>query len=223
MQQEPLTVHFDRESSIDHRPCRRSAVAKLDLLPADLETGPRPRLGLPRQEAEREPLLVGSVAESLPIDEISRRFCARLQVGQPQGALPDGRTVRAQIPAADQPVGVSEVLTVANPDVPQVDDRLRVRNDAQWRGQVLVLPQRRFGRPVGEDQSVCAERAVVGLIPEVASVRPPSRPIGQLLLEPVVPPLPHEATLQPGRRFRWPPSTRRGCHCCYPWRASTHT
>ena len=64
-----------------------------------------------------------------------------------------------------------------------------------------MLPQGRLRSPIGKDQAVQAEIAIVRLIAEVATVSPPPGAVGQVLDKAVVPLLPDEPTLQPGRRL----------------------
>ena len=85
------------------------------------------------------------------------------------------------------------------------------------------LEQRRVRRAVGGDETVAHERAVVGLVAEVAAVGEPLGAVVEHLHERLVDPVPHEAALQPGVACGSRPSTRRGRRTSCPSRGCTRT
>ena len=97
-------------------------------------------------------------------------------------------------------IGRGDVRQVGEPH-PVVDREpaVLVARHAHGRRELLVLPHRRLRCAIGPHQAVAAEVPVVRLVAEHAAVRPPLGAVRRALDEPVVPPLPDEAALQPVR------------------------
>ena len=205
----------------DLGPRRSGPRAERDLERAisDAGRGPRPTRGRP--PAGGQPGLAGLVQVVRDALERHRRSSSPGPIDGRGYARRSPRPRRRSRPPSrsPEPRQVGEVRLVRDDERPGP----RVEGDGHRRGERPVLPERRLRRPVRPDQAVGAEVAVVGLVAEVAAVGPAGRAVGQRLDEAVVPPLPDEAALQPGRRLDGVPVVGERAVASCPSRASTRT
>ena len=162
---------------------------------------PRPVLG--RRDADGQERLagVGGVGRAQP-GQIDRRALARARAPAASNApAGDLDAVDRQRVARAQPAEVGEVLVVRDLDPAAREVRRPTPPIRTGAASRLCSHIAGFGRRSGQTIPSQHEVAVVRLVAEVAAVRPARPPVGQRLDEAVVPELPDEPALEPGRRL----------------------
>ena len=175
-----------------------------------------------RRDPDGQESLSGTVAGRDPAGQVDGRPCAGFQRRELERAAGDANAVHRQLVGGRQPRSVEEVLVVLDLDASCGEVRCPAR-DPDRRRERPVLPHGGLRASVRPDEAVGHEVAVMRLLAEVAAVGPAAPAIRQVLDEAVVPELPDEAALEPGRRIRSRPSTRPASRCCCPSRARTRT
>ncbi len=117
-------------------------------------------------------------ASGRPPGQVDHRALAGPERRQLERATGDLDAVGRQRVARPQPAEVAEMLVVGDLDPACLEVGGRAV-DADRRRQPLVLPHRRLRTAVRPDHPVAHEVAVVGLVAEVAAVRPVRPPVRQ--------------------------------------------
>ena len=114
----------------------------------------------------------------------------------------------ASVPGRAEPGQVPDVLAGSGSRRGRRRRSSGVAVTADGCGQGVVLPEAGFGVRSGQTSPSRQKLPSCGDLAEVAAVGPARRPVGQPLDEAVVPPLPDEAALEPGRRLDRVPVVR---------------
>ncbi len=165
------------------------------LAPGDLVAGVRPGCVRGEHRRHRPPGFPGVALPHRRRRQLQiRRFPGcQGRHRQPSRSAPQARHLVA--PAEVQMPQIGEVVEIGDPDPARPVVPAGQRLDPYRLDDLLELHQAGGGRPVGEDQPVADEVAVVQFLAEVAAVGVEHLAVGRQPAQPVVDPFPDEAAL----------------------------